>query len=160
DGTAGSATALTATMAYQLPSGERIRTRLNEKEMDLVRRGWARGVVQNGDGSPLLTPFPPDENSWRTTDSSLKHVQDVYMPRLLQQIVSLALREPGRVHTFVDWGCGKGQTLKDIHEQLVKHGISNVRLIGFSNWHYDEWESMPPGISFILDTPEALANYF
>lgn len=67
---------------------------------------------------------------------------------------------PDESITVLDFGCGEGTALQDLHRKLQDAGIRNVRLIGYSDLAYRAWLSAPPGITFIYDIEDAIDRYF
>jgi CRP-like cAMP-binding protein len=111
----------------------------------------------------LLEGYPsaPKEQGWNVTKTPMQVLVEDFKYDPLQDIIGRARRDPARTITIVDWGVGDGTGwLNEVAYGLEKNGVTNVRLIGFGNMYFPEWQKAHPRVEFILDTAENFHEYF
>ncbi|MFH0753732.1 MAG: hypothetical protein V2A70_04130 [Candidatus Omnitrophota bacterium] len=130
-------------------------------------------------GATLLTAHPADTNDINSTAMQLKVNEDTYGQFMFESSsytiedshlntvdaainlirnleILLAKRKDDAPVVIMDWGAGKGTTLKELNLWLKENSVKNVRLIGFSNIFYPEWRTLPDDITMIWATPKHL----
>ncbi len=96
---------------------------------------------------------------WTVWDTPLDKFETDLDFHILTYLKTLLERYPGRRITVVDWGCGSGKAISEL-ARLAKELSPNLRLIGYSDQIYRDWNEAPENVTFILDTADQLPGYF
>ena len=106
-----------------------------------------------------------ERTSWKYISTPLDQVSGHLMGSkggLYEKIEKLAVdaRKNGEMVKIVEWGVGDGRALIEIAKKLQSAGIHNVKLFGFGDLAFKNWENAPASVTFIRDKAENLARHF
>ena len=123
-----------------------------ELNYNKMAKGFNRSITALPDGRPIT----PEEIGWKYTDTPLEKIEAAFKFRIDDIVEDFRKTKPNDEIVIFDWGCGNGQALRDIK----KLGLDNVKLVGFSNMYFPEWNNKGnEGIEYIWDNAWNLTKY-
>jgi len=103
---------------------------------------------------------PEEDKGWSVfSGSNLKRIQGS-IGLDISEFIEKARKDPNKLFTWVDWGCGDASAMDEIATLLDAQNIKNVRLVAYSNAYTPEWEKVHKRVTFILDAADNLYKYF
>jgi SAM-dependent methyltransferase len=122
-----------------------------------VKIRWPTKLESGGhhhkeDGPTLVA----DEGHWSMFDSDLDTVEGSLAFSVTGHCADLAFRSLSRKPVILEWGCGRGNAVRDLTNLLSK---GSALIFGYGDVWDIKWNEIP-GVKFLFFVKEHLAEYF